>query len=111
MADGRRAVLSSLHGSGAPDPSYPVVGQCVVYLFGSPAKLYERDPELAALVPPELYERGHGLAIRLAEHDSAAVLLHGDLTRATSSTAGPGAAWSRSTPRPASAMPLSTRPT
>jgi len=73
-------LLSSLHGSGVPDPSYPVVGQRVAYLFGSSAKLYERDPKLAALVPPELYERGHGLATRLARRDRAAVLLHGDLT-------------------------------
>jgi len=73
-------LLSSLHGSGVPDPSYLAVGQRVAYLFGSSARLYERDPELAAVVPPELYERGHELATRLAEHDSAAVLLHGDLT-------------------------------
>jgi streptomycin 6-kinase len=73
-------LLGSLHGSGVPDPSYPAVRQRVAYLFGSSAKLYERHPELTALVPPELYERGRRLAARLAQHDFAAVLLHGDLT-------------------------------
>jgi streptomycin 6-kinase len=73
-------LLSSLHASGLPDPSYPTVGQRVAYQFGSSAKLYERQPELTALIPPELYERGHQLAARLAQHDSPIVLLHGDLT-------------------------------
>jgi streptomycin 6-kinase len=44
-------------------------------------KLYERHPELTALIPPELYESGRWLAKRLAQqHDSPIVLLHGDLT-------------------------------
>ncbi len=73
-------LLSSLHGSGVPDPSYPTVEQRVAYLFDSSAKLYERHPELTALIPPELYERGRRLATRLAQHDSPIVLLHGDLT-------------------------------
>jgi streptomycin 6-kinase len=73
-------LLVSLHGSGVPDPSYPTVGQRVAYLFDSSAKLYERHPELTAMVPPELYERGRTLAIRLAQRDSPTVLLHGDLT-------------------------------
>jgi streptomycin 6-kinase len=73
-------LLSSLHGSGVPDPSYPTVGQRVAYLFDSSAKLYERRPELTALIPPELYERGRRLATRLAQDASPSVLLHGDLT-------------------------------
>ena len=73
-------LLSSLHGSGVPDPSYPTVEQRVAYLFDSSAKLYERHPELTALIPPDLYERGRRLATRLAQHDSPIVLLHGDLT-------------------------------
>jgi streptomycin 6-kinase len=68
--------VSSLHGSGVPDPSYPTVGQRVAYLFDSSAKLYERHLELTALISPELYERGR----RLAQHDSPIVMLHGDLT-------------------------------
>jgi streptomycin 6-kinase len=79
-ADRVAGLLSSLHASGVPDPSYPTVGQRVAYLFGASAKLYERHPELTALIPPELYERGHRLATRLAQHDSPIVLLHGDLT-------------------------------
>jgi streptomycin 6-kinase len=73
-------LLASLHGSGVPDPSYPSAGQRADYLFGSSVKLYERHRELTALVPPELYERGHRLAASLARRDAPAVLLHGDLT-------------------------------
>jgi streptomycin 6-kinase len=73
-------LLSCLHESGVPDPSYPTVGQRVSYLFQSSAKLYERHPELTELVPPELYERGRALATRLGQHDVPIVLLHGDLT-------------------------------
>jgi streptomycin 6-kinase len=73
-------LLSSLHESGVPDPSYPAAAQRVAYLFGSSAKLYDRHPELTALIPPQLYARGHDLATRLAQHDCPVVLLHGDLT-------------------------------
>jgi streptomycin 6-kinase len=73
-------LLSSLHGTGVPDPSYPRVEQHVAYLFDASTKLYEWHPELTALIPPELYERGRRLATRLAQHDSEIVLLHGDLT-------------------------------
>ena len=73
-------LLSSLHGNGVPDPSYPTVEQRVAYLFDSSAKLYERRPALTALIPPELHERGQWLATRLAQQDSPIVLLHGDLT-------------------------------
>jgi streptomycin 6-kinase len=79
-ADSVAELLSSLHESGAPDPSYPAAGQRVAYLFAASAKLYERHRELTALIPPVLYERGHRLAARLAGHDSRVVLLHGDLT-------------------------------
>jgi streptomycin 6-kinase len=73
-------LLSALHQSGVPDPSYPTVAQRVAYLFEASAKLYERQPGLTALVSPELYERGGGAAIRLARDACARVLLHGDLT-------------------------------
>ena len=73
-------LVSSLHGSGIPDPSYPTVEQRVAYLFDTSAKLYERHPELAVLISPELYDGGRRLATRLAQHDSPIVLLHGDLT-------------------------------
>jgi streptomycin 6-kinase len=73
-------LLSSLHGTGVPDPSYPRVERHVAYLFDASTKLHEWHPELTVLVPPELYERGRRLATRLARHDSQIVLLHGDLT-------------------------------
>lgn len=73
-------LLTSLHADGVPDPSYPRVAQRVTYLFDSGRKLYQRHPELAQLVPPEVYERGRRLATRLAEQGSQTVLLHGDLT-------------------------------
>jgi streptomycin 6-kinase len=73
-------LMSSLHESGVPDPSYPTVGQRVAYLFDSSTKLYEQHPELTALIPPELYGRGRALATRLAQDDVPVVLLHGDLT-------------------------------
>jgi streptomycin 6-kinase len=73
-------LLSSLHASGVPNPSYPTVARRVAYLFDSSLKLYERHPELTALVPPELYERGRRLATRLAKDAWPIVLLHRDLT-------------------------------
>ena len=78
--DSVAGLLSSLHESGVPDPSYPAVAQRVAYLFAASAKLYDRHPELTALIPPESYERGYQLAARLTRHDSPVVLLHGDLT-------------------------------
>jgi len=73
-------LLGSLHGGGIPDASYPTVERRVAYLFDSSAKLYEGHPELLALIPRTLYERGRRLATRLAQQDSPMVLLHGDLT-------------------------------
>src|SRR5213592_4672939 len=73
-------LLTSLHESGVSNPSYPTVEQRVAYLFDSSAKLYERHPELTALIPLDLYERGRRLATRLAQQGSPIVLLHGDLT-------------------------------
>jgi streptomycin 6-kinase len=73
-------LVNSLHTSGVPDPCYPTVAQRVASLFDSSAKLYERHPELTALIPPEPYERGRRLATRLAQDASPMVLLHGDLT-------------------------------
>jgi streptomycin 6-kinase len=72
-------LLTALH-SGDPDASYPSVADHVAYLFDASAVMYERSPHLAALIPPELYQRGRDLALRLAADASPAVLLHGDLT-------------------------------
>jgi streptomycin 6-kinase len=89
-ADSIAELLSSLHQSGVPDPSYPTAGQRVAYLFDSSAKLYEHHRELTALIPPHLYQRGHDLATRLARHDCPVVLLHGDLTPANILDGGAG---------------------
>jgi streptomycin 6-kinase len=78
--DGVVELLRSLHGGGATDPSFPAVAQRVAHLYDSSTKLYARHPRLTALVPPDLYERGHRLATSLAHYDAPAVLLHGDLT-------------------------------
>ena len=73
-------LLSALHGSGVPNPSYPTLGQRVAYLFDSSAKLYDRSPNLTTLIPRTLYEQGRRLATRLASDAGPVVLLHGDLT-------------------------------
>jgi streptomycin 6-kinase len=73
-------LLAALHGQKVPYESYPSVAQRVDDLFRSSTKLYERDPQLTDLIPSDLYERGHVLAARLAQHHVETVLLHGDLT-------------------------------
>jgi hypothetical protein len=72
-------------------------------------RLYDRHPELTALLPLELYERGRRLAIRLAQGAWPIILLHGDLTPATSWTAAPSTGSWRSTSHLASATRRSTR--
>jgi streptomycin 6-kinase len=73
-------LLTSVHATGALDPSYPPLAQHIAYLFNSGTRPYERRPELVDVVPPQLYERGRQLAIRLVERVSPTALLHGDLT-------------------------------
>jgi streptomycin 6-kinase len=73
-------LLTSLHASGVPDPSYPSLAHRVAYLFDSGTKPYERHPELLELIPLGLYERGRKLATRLADSVPRTALLHGDLT-------------------------------
>jgi streptomycin 6-kinase len=74
------ALLRSLQAAGTPDSVDPPVAERITHLFESSSKLYEWKPDLVRLIPPELYERGRGLALRLAAEPSARVLLHGDLT-------------------------------
>lgn len=74
------ALMASLHGSGVAGPAFPPVADRVAYLFDASRVLYDRHPGAAAVVPPELYERGRRLATRLAADPAPAVLLHGDLT-------------------------------
>jgi streptomycin 6-kinase len=78
--DSVAGLVNGLHDSGTPDPCYPTVEQRVVYFFDSSAKLYQRHPNIAALIPPRLYEDGRRLATRLARDRCPTVLLHGDLT-------------------------------
>jgi streptomycin 6-kinase len=73
-------LLTSLYATGIPDPSYPPLAHHVEYLFNSGTRPYERRPDLADVVAPELYERGRQLATRLVERVSPTALLHGDLT-------------------------------
>src|SRR5229473_221162 len=74
------ALLTSLHEDGVPDPLYRPVGDHIAHLFDSGMKNYERRPDLAELIPHELYARGRQLAMRLAADAAPTVLLHGDLT-------------------------------
>jgi streptomycin 6-kinase len=74
------ALLTSLHEDGVPDPLDRPVADHIAYLFDSGRKNYERRPDLAELIPPELYARGRQLAMRLAADGAPTVLLHGDLT-------------------------------
>jgi streptomycin 6-kinase len=73
------ALMTALH-AGEPDASYESVAERIAYLYDAGEKNYERRPDLAAVIPRELYERGRGLALRLAGEATATVLLHGDLT-------------------------------
>ena len=73
-------LLTALHGHGVPDPLYRPVAEHIACLFDSGMKNYERRPDLAELIPPELYTRGRRLAMRLAADAAPTVLLHGDLT-------------------------------
>jgi streptomycin 6-kinase len=79
-SDSLVALLTSLHEDGVPDPLYRPVADHIAYLFDSGMKNYERRPDLAELIPPELYARGRQLAMRLAADAAPTVLLHGDLT-------------------------------
>ena len=73
-------LLGALHGSPPPRRSHPTVEEHVGYLFDASAKLYQRHPDVHAVVPPDLYERGRALAGQLARQDVPTVLLDGDLT-------------------------------
>ena len=74
------ALVTSLHQGGVRDPRHRPLAERVDSLFDSGMKDYERKPDLADLIPHELYARGRRLAMRLAADAVPAVLLHGDLT-------------------------------
>jgi streptomycin 6-kinase len=73
-------LLTSLHATGVPDPSFPSLARRVAYLFDMASRTYTRRPDLADVVSQDLYERERRLAARLAEQVSPTALLHGDLT-------------------------------
>lgn len=78
--EGTAALIGALHGSAVPDGSFPLLSDRVSYLFEASTAIYERSPDTARLVPPELYGRGRRLAERLAGGTAPAGVLHGDLT-------------------------------
>jgi streptomycin 6-kinase len=81
-------LLSALH-DGPPDPRYRPIKDRIAYLFDAGLKNYERRPDLTALVPSELYERGRRRALQLAADPIPTVLLHGDLTAVNVLDGGP----------------------
>jgi streptomycin 6-kinase len=82
-------LVAALHHAG-PAPSVRPLTDRITRLFDSGRANYERRPDLRSLVPPEPYERGHRLAMRLAADPGPAVVLHGDLTPANVLDGGPG---------------------
>jgi streptomycin 6-kinase len=76
-------LIRSLQRADAPSTAsgvFPPLTQLVARLFDSWARPRQLHPELVALVPDDLFERGRRLAARLAAQPSRTVLLHGDLT-------------------------------
>ena len=73
--DSLAALITSLHTGGVPDRSYRPVAERVGHLYKTGRMNYQRRPDLAALIPRELYERGRQRAmrcpmvLRLRSHD------------------------------------------
>jgi streptomycin 6-kinase len=81
--DAVASLMSALHQHGQRQQHrYRPLRDRITHLFESGRTNYERRPDLAAVVPPALYEQGRRLALRLAADPGGAVLLHGDLTPA-----------------------------
>jgi streptomycin 6-kinase len=83
-------LLTALHTQGTPDLRFPSVADRVASLFASWERPRQSDLTLVALVPPELFDRGRRLALRLAEEPSPTFLLHGDFTPANILEGGEG---------------------
>ena len=98
--DSVAALMTSLHTVPVPDSSYRPVAERVAYLYQAGMKNYERRPDLAAVISPELYERGRQLAMRLAADAPATVLLHGDLTPSNILDGGEQRGWVAIDPAP-----------
>jgi streptomycin 6-kinase len=82
------ALLACLHQHGPPGVRRSVTDR-INDLFESGRKNYERRPDLGAVIPPDLYEQGRQLALRLAADTRKAVVLHGDLTPVNILIGGP----------------------
>jgi streptomycin 6-kinase len=75
-------LFKSLHQPKTSDRGFPPLERRVTQLFESWEKQRASRAELRELVPPEIFDRGRRLAIRLAREPAPATLLHGDLTPA-----------------------------
>jgi streptomycin 6-kinase len=71
------------------DTPYRPLEERAAYLFESGLSNYVRRPDLHALIPRPLYDRGRRAAARLAADRVATVVLHGDLTPANILDGGP----------------------
>jgi streptomycin 6-kinase len=103
-------LLTSLHATAVPDPSYPSLAHRVAYLFDLGAKPYQRHPALLELIPLALYERGRHLATRLAGRVPPTAVLHGDLTPSNILDGGPHRGLVAIDPAPASATTSPSTP-
>jgi streptomycin 6-kinase len=82
-------LMGSLHLPATPDTGYSPVLERIAYLFDAGIGNYDRRPDLDAVIPRGLYERGHRMAARLATEPVTAVVLHGDLTPSNILDGGP----------------------
>jgi streptomycin 6-kinase len=82
-------LIVALHGDALPDAAYESVSDRIAYLYESGKKNYERRPDLAELIPRDLYDRGRRAAMRLAGDPTTTVVLHGDLTPVNVLDGGP----------------------
>jgi streptomycin 6-kinase len=94
------SLVQALHAEPTNDVVARPVVERVAYLFEAGRRNYERRPDLASSVPPELYERGRRLAMRLASEARPPVLLHGDLTSVNVLDGGEERGWVAIDPAP-----------
>jgi streptomycin 6-kinase len=82
-------LMNSLHMRPTTETGYAAVAERVAYLFEAGISNYDRRPDLDAVVPGRLYERGRRAAARLALDPVATAVLHGDLTPSNILDGGP----------------------
>jgi streptomycin 6-kinase len=76
------ALLDGLHHEPAPGSLLAPLEDRIASLFAAGDANYARRPDLQAVIPRSLYERGRQAALALAAETSDLVTLHGDLTPA-----------------------------